>query len=443
MTEIPQPRTDEVAALVRPDRVHRRLYTDPAIFELEMARIFGRTWLFVAHESQIAKPGDVLRARLGHEDVLVTRGRDGAVHVVLNRCAHRGAMICTADRAHAPSLVCPYHGWAFALDGSLVGVPHKPSLPADFDMKDPARSLARAPRVESYRGFVFASLADEGVSLTEHLGVMTEVFDNLIDRAPDGAIEQAGGVFRQIYRGNWKLHHENANDTLHAGYTHESSVAAAREDKRDYATPAFDDHLTHVQMLSNQFGVREWEQTGLWGAPGGHSYMGGIHEKGVMSPKDLDPVAAELRDRLAARHGDARADAIIGMNRYNNLVWPNLSVNAQHQQLRIVTPLAVDKTMVQAMCFRLEGAPERQFQRAVRILNNISSPASTILVDDIEIFERTQRGLTNDAADWIDLSRGLGLEDTTDDGRTAAGGISDLPIRNQYSAWLRYMTAAG
>ncbi len=442
MTELPRPTPDDISALVRADRVHRRLYTDPAIFALEMERIFGRTWLFVAHESQFAKPGDILRTRMGLEDVLVTRDRDGAIHVVLNRCAHRGAAICTQERSHAPSLVCPYHGWAFALDGAVTSVPHRPSMPAGFDMADPARSLARAPRVESYRGFVFASFAETGHSLTQHLGVMTEIFDNLIDRSPDGEIEQAGGMFRQVYRGNWKLHHENANDTLHAGYTHESSVAAARDDKRDYATPAFDDHLTHVQMLSNQFGVREWEKTGIWGAPGGHSYMGGIHEKGVMSTDDLDPVAAELRARIAAKQGEDRADEILGMNRYNNLVWPNVSVNAQHQQLRVVTPLAVDKTMVTAMCFRLKGAPERQFQRAVRILNNISSPASTILVDDIEIFERTQHGLTNDAADWIDLSRGIDIETPTNDGRLAAGGISDLPIRGQYNEWLQYMTAA-
>jgi phenylpropionate dioxygenase-like ring-hydroxylating dioxygenase large terminal subunit len=442
MTDLPPPTADEIGALVRPDRVHRRLYTDPAIFALEMDRIFGRAWLYVAHESQVARGGDILRARMGLEDVLVTRDRDGAIHVVLNRCAHRGAAICTAERGHAAALVCPYHGWTFALDGTVTGVPHKPSLPPDFDLADPAHSLARAPRVESYRGFVFASLAAEGEALAAHLGPMTEVFDNLIDRAPDGAIEQAGGVFRQLYRGNWKMHHENANDTLHPGYTHESSVAAARRDKRDYAAPAFDDHLTHTQMLANRFGVREWEATGLWGTPGGHSYMGGIHAQGAMNPDDLDDVGRALRERLVAKHGEARADAILGLNRYNNLIWPNLSVNSQHQQLRIVTPLAVDRTLVQAMCFRLKGAPERQFQRAVRILNNISSPASTILVDDIEIFERVQRGLANDAADWIDLSRGLGMEAETDDGRIAAGGISDLPMRTQYAAWLRHMTAA-
>src|SRR5581483_5361206 len=88
---------EQLDRLVLPDRVHRRLYTDPAIFELEMTRIFGRCWLFLAHESQIAAPGDFVRTRMGREDVIVTRGRDGRIHGLVNRCTHRGSQICSAE----------------------------------------------------------------------------------------------------------------------------------------------------------------------------------------------------------------------------------------------------------------------------------------------------------------------------------------------------------
>ncbi len=433
---------ESLSRLVRPDRVHRRLYTDPAIFELEMTRIFGRCWLFLAHESQIRAPGDFVRARLGREDVIVTRARDGRIHGLVNRCTHRGAQICAAERGNAGGFACPYHAWTFGLDGALNSVPHRQSLPPTFDLKDPRLALATVPRIESYRGFVFGSLAAEGEGLAEYLGPMAAVIDNFIDRAPDGEIEQAGGVARQEYRGNWKLHHENANDTLHPGFVHESSVSAARADTRDYTAPAYDSHQTHTQMLSNGFGLREWQGLALTGFPAGHSYMAGFYRGGVLSPDRDDPDWREYRARLVARHGEEKTARVLGEDRFNNLLYPNVSLNAQYQQIRVVTPLAVDRTRVTAFCFRLKGAPDALFHRAVRFLTNLSSPASMILSDDIEIFERVQGGLANPEPEWLDQSRGLGADRAEADGRTVSTGLSELPHRAQYAAWLRYMTVA-
>src|ERR1700722_1935616 len=113
----------EIRGLVHPDRVHRRLYTDPAIFDLEMDRIFGRVWIYVAHESQLAAAGDFVRTRLGRHDVLVTRHADGRVYVLLNRCAHRGARVTAATQGSCRSFICPYHGWSYAADGTLEGLP--------------------------------------------------------------------------------------------------------------------------------------------------------------------------------------------------------------------------------------------------------------------------------------------------------------------------------
>lgn len=433
--------TETLRDLVRTDRVHRRVYTDPAIFDLEMSRIFGRCWLFLAHESQIAQPGDFIRARMGREDVIVTRGRDGAIHGLVNRCTHRGAQICSAERGNAAGFACPYHAWGFGLDGALNSVPHRQSLPPSFDMKDPRLALATVPRIASYRGFVFGSLAPEGESLAAFLGPMAEALDNLVDRSPEGEIVQAGGVARQEYRGNWKFHHENANDTLHPSFVHESSVATARADQRDYAAPAYDRHQTHTQLLSNGFSLREWQSIGLTGFTGGHSYMGGFYKAGVLAPDRDDPEWRAYRERLVARHGEAKTAAILGEDRFNNLIYPNISVNAQYQQLRVVQPLAVDRTRVLAFCFRLKGAPDSLFHRAVRFLSNLNSPASMILADDIEIFERCQAGLTNPQPEWLDQSRGLAGDKTSGD-RIQSQGVSELPHRVQYGAWLHYMADA-
>ena len=136
----------EIRALVKPNGAHRSLYTDPAIFDLEMERIFHRTWIFVAHESQLRKPGDFVRSKLGRHEVVVVRSGDEKIHVLQNRCAHRGAQFCTAKRGNALSFVCPYHAWSYSTDGTLQGVPHRQSYPPSFKLDDPANHLFQAPR---------------------------------------------------------------------------------------------------------------------------------------------------------------------------------------------------------------------------------------------------------------------------------------------------------
>ena len=128
------------------------------------------------------------------------------------------------------------------------------------------------------------------------------------------------------------------------------------------------------------------------------------------------------------------------MDRFNNLIYPNLSVNAQYHQIRMVQPLAVDRTLIQAWCFRLKGAPDEIFRRAIRFLTTLSSPASMIFSDDIEIFSRCQSGLADNAIEWLDVSRGYHSDLDTVEGAKASPGASELPTRMQFKSWLRYMT---
>src|SRR5262245_64554332 len=114
---------DEIAKLIEPGRVHRRVYTDPDLFELEMERIFGSAWLFVGHASQVAKPGDYITTELGRQPVVMCRHRDGSVQVLLNRCSHRGAKVVNERKGHAPRLIWCYNGWAYDTDGNCVAVP--------------------------------------------------------------------------------------------------------------------------------------------------------------------------------------------------------------------------------------------------------------------------------------------------------------------------------
>ena len=148
----------EIASLVHPDRVHRSIYTDPAIFALEMKNIFGRAWIYVGHDSLVPRPGDYLAARIGNEPVLMTRHSDGKVYVVYNRCSHRGATVCNDERGNVKLFRCPYHGWTFDTNGDLDAVSMRRGYGPDFNLNDPALGMGRVPRVAVYRGFVFASL---------------------------------------------------------------------------------------------------------------------------------------------------------------------------------------------------------------------------------------------------------------------------------------------
>ena len=428
----------EIPELVKPNGAHRRLYTDPAIFELEMARSFDRTWIFVGHESQIRNPGDFVRSRLGATRWWWFAARTGEVNVLQNRCAHRGARFCTRPRGNARSFVCPYHAWSYAPDGRLQAVPHRQSYPPAFDLDDPANHLLRAPRVDSYRGFVFASLAPAGIPLSEHLGDMTAAFDNLVDRAPAGSVTMSEHCFRLMYRGNWKLHHENGNDGFHPSFVHESSIDAARGAPPEAS--AMDDGLTLVQLRSNARSNRDWEDTTKVSLRSGHSYGAGFYRSGVLAPKDESPVRREYREALEARHGAARTAEILGLDRFNNLIYPDIILNSQYQVMRLVHPVTVNRTVIASHFFRLDGAPEEMFQRTVRYFTNLGSPASMIYSDDAAIFERCQAGFEDGGKEWLDLSRGYGLDEQGPDGMLFSGP-TEAPQRGQYVRWLEYMTA--
>ncbi|MDE0334894.1 MAG: Rieske 2Fe-2S domain-containing protein, partial [Defluviicoccus sp.] len=182
---------NEIAALVEPDRVHRKAYVDPGIFDLEMERIFERLWIYIGHESQVKNPGDYYLARVGRQPMLMTRDLNGEINVLYNRCPHRGAQICSARKGNAGKLFrCSYHAWMFELDGRLDSVPGAKGYEGTrFDPNDPAFHLRKAPRAENYRGFWFASLAGDGPDLETHLGRSRLALDQLVDRSPDGEIE--------------------------------------------------------------------------------------------------------------------------------------------------------------------------------------------------------------------------------------------------------------
>ena len=423
-------------SLLRENGVHRDAYVDPAVFALEQERIFRRAWLYIGHESEVPKAGDHVLTRLGPEEVILVRQEDGGLAVLHNRCAHRGARVLSVGSGNAKQLRCPYHAWTYRLDGSLLGVPQ----PDGYADPEALPGLARVPRVESYGGFVFASHAEEGPPLAEFLGGLRSAFDNLLDRAPAGTVSRFGGALRLEYRGNWKMFLENAVDLIHPGFVHRSSVEAARA----HPEAGQADGVTQqgAQMfLANGMRAAQWNEVPLHAFPGGHVYMGGFYRGGVIAPERADPVFDRYRRALVERHGEEKTAAVLAVDRFNNLVWPNLSLNARFGALRVVRPLAVDRTVVEVHCFRLDGAPREMHELTLQFTNLAASPASLVASDDLEIFERCQRGLADGAAQWIDMRRGVLADQLQADGSVVAPGTSEMPVRHQFEAWKAWMAA--
>ena len=432
-----------VSDLVQKDRIHRRVYTDPAIFELEMERLFGRTWLYVGHDSQVRKPGDFFCTRLGRNPVVLVRHTDENIRVLHNRCGHRGAKVVSTESGSKREFRCCYHGWRYATDGRLISVPARHGYPKGaVDISDPAFGMQSVPRVDSYRGFVFASLAAEGPSLSEFLGHMSTSFDDLVDRAPEGEIEVAGGIARHVYRGNWKLIFENVNDGLHPLSVHQSSIEAARV-QDDTVWSDGTGEIGIRQMRQNGAPLEFWDkQVGLWAYPHGHSYLGDYHDDGKLAVARQDPSFEEYIAKMKARKGSDAVHKILGMTRWNTNIYPSISFMSQFRQLRLIQPVAVDRTEVLGFCFRLKGAPEKMFRDTIQFANVTNAVASPVLTDDLETYDRLRRGLASEGNDWVPMSRGLG-RDTHDGngGLRAENGLSELHIRNMFDCWSKSLVA--
>src|SRR5579885_281799 len=146
MTELRavRPGREELRRLVEPNRVHRAIYVDPAIFALEMERIFERAWIYVGHETQLPNAGDYLTAQIGRQPVIMVRHDDGSLRVLYNRCGHRGARVVggTGNLRH---FRCCYHGWIFRTDGSVLSVPLRRGY--DGTAFDPANRAFWMPSV--------------------------------------------------------------------------------------------------------------------------------------------------------------------------------------------------------------------------------------------------------------------------------------------------------
>src|SRR5690242_1229166 len=153
---------DEILGLVDAPKglVDRKIFSDEEIYQGELEHIFARAWNFICHDSQIPNAGDFFMNYIGEDRVIAVRDKEGNAQVLLNTCRHRGNAVCRAEEGHASSFMCTYHGWTYDLQGKLVGVPGFKDYYHE-DLNRDEWGLIRAAQVDSYRGFVFATLDPE------------------------------------------------------------------------------------------------------------------------------------------------------------------------------------------------------------------------------------------------------------------------------------------
>ena len=203
-------------------RVSRRVFTSHEVYQLEQKRIFQRNWIYLAHESQLKKPGDFVTAWMGEVPVIVSRGADDNISACINSCTHRGLRVCRADQGNTGRFTCPYHNWSYNTDGELIGMPQASNVQHNIDKK--ALSLKKVPRIERVFGLIFGSLNPNIESLDEYLGDMRFYLEAFFERFP-GGLEVVGVPHKWQLKSNWKLPVENQlGDIAHAPFLHASTV---------------------------------------------------------------------------------------------------------------------------------------------------------------------------------------------------------------------------
>jgi phenylpropionate dioxygenase-like ring-hydroxylating dioxygenase large terminal subunit len=425
-----------IRALVRDDAVHRDVYTDPEIFRLEMERLWARAWIYVGHTSQVPGAGDYVACDIGLEPVLMIRQPDGGVRVLRNRCAHKGAKL-VSDRSGSAGrfLRCPYHNWSYRTDGSIAAVPLRQGYEGtNFAQCEAARGL-RPVAAETYRGFVFARLAEDGPSLRDYFGESLSSVDYMVDRSPEGEMEIAGGVLRYMHNCNWKMFVENLNDTMHPMAAHESSAGTAKELWAN--KPADAPKPMAIEQLVPFAGSYDFfDKMGVRVFDNGHSYSG-VH----FSIHSSYSAVPDYEAAMQAAHGEEKAKDVLGTVRHNTVYYPSLTIKGAIQTIRVVRPIAADRTLIESWSFRLKGAPDIFFKRNVTYTRLINSPMSVVGHDDLHCYRLLQEGLAAGGNEWVSLHRDWHPDEAEAHDLTG-NGTSEISMRNQFRAWVRFMGAA-
>ncbi|SLN59908.1 Anthranilate 1,2-dioxygenase large subunit [Aquimixticola soesokkakensis] len=414
------PKTDE---LVAPDRVATPMYEDPALFDLEMDKIFGKAWVWVGHVSEVPDKGSFKLSHVGTQPVIISRDRKNELHVLVNRCRHRAASVCEIQKGKTSSFQCPYHGWGYALNGELRGVPYTEGYNTDFDKKDYG---LKKLKVETFEGMIFASFNMDVEPLEDFLG-NAKPWIRLFMKQGGGFPIKTLGEHQFKVPMNWKIQLENTTDAYHFPVVHKSFMQSLDGE----ATEQFsflDDDDGWVEDLGN-----------------GHSVM-------VMMPElnDLDenldaPIPERFQDLAATLRKDYDEDQVkrivraVGGCGFNLNLFPNAGCSLSF--FRILRPVAVNETEIRHIALGMEGGPQAANQMRMRLHEHFQGPMGFGSPDDAEVWERVQRGSAGGPDLPVMVNRGLGLETPSENGLPKGDVSAETGMRAAYAQWKKMMDA--
>ncbi|CAN1533055.1 HcaE Phenylpropionate dioxygenase and related ring-hydroxylating dioxygenases, large terminal subunit [Burkholderiaceae bacterium] len=420
--------------LVQDDRVHRDLYTDADLFAQEQQRFFGRAWVFAGHGSQMPEVGDFITVSLSGQPILLLRDAPDRIQAFFNRCAHKGSQLYSQAQGHVGKMLrCPYHAWSYRLDGQALARPLKDGyVGTGLDASPNGQGLTRLPGVHVYREFVFVRLSPEGLDFDTYFGDALRAIDNMVERSPVGRLEVAGGVLRNTMACNWKMYLENINDSVHPVSAHESASSVARQmwQQQPSGAPM---PMAMEQILPFANGYDFFDQMGARIHPQGHSLLGvnfSIHSAYAVLP--------EYQAALEAAWGVERTQEVLQRSPQNAVLYPSIALKGSPLSMRVIRPLAVDRTLVEAWSFRAVGAPDVLLERAMTYNRLVFSPMSVVAHDDVHLFESIQQGLQAQGQPWVSLHRN---HQAGESAHTSAdtNSANEWLMRNQYRAWAQAM----
>lgn len=376
--------------------VDRDCYTDPAIFALEQKHIFTRTWAFVAHESELAEPGDYRTAEVGGQPVIAVRGKDGEIRGFYNSCRHKATMLLTERSGKCEQIRCPYHHWTYDTQGNLKSVPRVEAYGPDFDLDK--FGLVEVPRIEQVLGLIFVRLTTDGPDLQSYIADAMPYLEEVA--LYTGEPLDTLGIYDYLYDGNWKLLMENTVDDYHAEYLH------------DYA----------FKQRASVFGMKG--NAGFMAEEGSHfSVELGVH--GAFDQKDAAETLVVQKDRNRRIYLNIFPSLIA----LYNPVW---DVTA----LRVILPIAVDKTRVVNYVLAPASADSERRRKIGERFHYSWGPGGRAGVDDIEIFSQIQKGLMAQHGGRVIVSRGHMNPGPV------GGPTEDHAVRAFWEGWRTYMADA-